>query len=1170
MVCRSGTALEAGIPSSAFAGLRDSFAFVCLPMNDEETCEAHVEVSAGILCSRWPVGGGVMLIRYGLTKVNRLMLNPSLRLRSGVAALTVYVIAVSVPPTVLMPIVASTPAHAQEEQDRNIWVFDPVYDFECSVVPRFTDKNLEAPCGYVPVALNGFQPGTYSVDCAWTDVVSGAGIVITERVTFDRLHDEGNPWARTCFFDNPPGDEVQVTVDGVADDIGVRNPKNLMPAGRQSVTVSLGPALTGWHENSDVSGQQLVQFRSQIEALREMTGGKLPSNLPRTYYSGDIPVCSLPCRIIEVKLDDPLPRDYELIVYMEPSQDGCLSLWHMSHYAEGIGRYYGRFAGQPFGDRLVTFDGMPEYSAILGVADNDCLVDQIRPTIVGNALAIDQNEEAQSSLHYLIIPDYDDVTVYVEIQSPRIYHFVVSDDVPINFRGDVVRSGRIGYGLSNRVRLDGQVPLPWVLPASAEATIAVGDQVAPGDKFEVAPVENWLMTDDLAELLSDQESERTSWYSHWIDITLRNFPAGDYWVECSEASIETGASFFTYGGVISHDGRITATYDRVCKSSGYLMDGDFQFQHVSVGSRAARVATEAERRSSGTPEGPDSESPGVEGERSPESGLDTGGEPGLPGRPRDLQLVLVGEASRDEFEFKIEWFAPVVGDGGAVRDYVVSVSTPSVPDLWPVSWIGLLLGPVEETFFVERTVMPYRGAHDQRYTVSVAARNANGVGPAATREIETPPRPWTCAVDPGQRKYELETTGGGWVLPWRVGGVTRIKALQDFTTFNGLRVSKGVRGGQVDGARNLSQSGCSWIAYGASVSDNAIVSGDGVVAGNARVEDDAEVGENAVVSGQAKLFDKAKVYGSARVTGKARIDDHARIYGEAKITGSAHVYDRAKIYDSAEVSGEGRVYHHAELFGNALVTGDADVHGDEDRPSDSARVHGDAVIRGDARIHGTAVVSGEVEFAGDIDIDEGEYDGDVEYLRLAASVVRAIYEDNLDLLSMCTTTRNWSEPERRRNAKSMVEREILGKPVPSINFDISEILRLDCLRWKATWELLGSVTPSGSEFALQYGLVLLRAANIPRTIKISKLMQTTLEYAGEAELINNIRGLLNVSKGLEEASGRVDAIQQEEDLLRELMIGSLNVIEAGRIRFIEVEGDTRIQGQLKNGRWRYF
>lgn len=1062
-------------------------------------------------------------------------------------------------------------------------MFDPVYDFECLVVPRFTDKNLDGPCGYVPVVLDGLQPRVYSVDCAWRDTASGETIVITERVSFQKKNEESIR-GRVCVFDDPPGQEVHVTVDGVAHMyqganaespifISVRNPKSLMPAGRQRVTISLGPALAGWHEDSDVSGQQLVQFQNQIEALREMTGGELPSNLPRTYYSGDIPVCSLPCRIIEVKLDDPLPRDYELIVYMEPLQDGCLSLWHMSRYAEGTGDYYGRFSGQPFGDQLVTFDGMPEYSAIFGVADNDCLVDRIRPTIVGNPLTIDQKDEEAQSRHYVVIPDYNDVTVYVEIQSPRIYHFVVSEDVPINFRGDVVRSGRIGYGLSNRVRLDGQVPLPWVLPESAEATIAVGDQVAPGDKFEVAPVENWLMTDDLAELLSDQESERTSWYSHWIDITLRNFPAGDYWVECSEASIETGASFLTYGGVISHDGGTTATYDRVCKSRGYLMDGDFQFQHVSVGSRAARVATEAERRSSGTPEGPDSESPGVEGERSPESALDTGGESGLPGRPRDLQLVIVGEASRDEFEFKIEWFAPVAGEGGAVQDYVVSVSTPSVPDLWPVSWIGLLLGPVEETFVTDRTTMPYRGAHDKRYTVSVAAKNANGVGPAVTREIETPPRPWTCAVDPGQRKYKLETTGGGWVLPWRVGGVTRIKALQDFTTVNGLRVGKGVLGGQVDGPRNLSQSGCSWIAYGASVSDNAVVSGDGVVAGNARVEDDAEVGENAVVSGQAKLFDNAKVYESARVTGKARIDDHARIYGEAKITGSAHVYDRARIYESAEVSGEGRVYHHAEVFGNALVTGDADVHGDEDRPRDSAKsakVHGDAVIRGDARIHGTAVVSGEIEVAGDIDIDEGEYDGDVEYLRLATSVVQAIYEDNLDLLSRCTTTRNWSEAERRRNARSMVEREILGKPIPSINFDISEILRLDCLRWKATWELLGSVTPSGSEFALQYGLVLLRAANIPRTIKISKLMQTTLEYADEAELINNIRGLLNVSEGLEEASGRIDAIQQEEDLLRELMIGSLNAIEAGRIRFIEVEGDTRIQGQLKDGRWRYF
>lgn len=1106
------------------------------------------------------------------------MLNPSpSRLKSRVAALAVYVIAVGVLSTVLVPVVASTPAHAQEEQDRDIWVFDPVYDFDCLVVPRFADKGLDSPCGYVPVVLDGFQPGTYSVDCVWRDTASYETIVITEHVAFDSLY-EDSIRGRACVFDDPPGQEVHITVDGFAHMyqganaespifVSVRDPKRLLPTGRQRVTISLGPALAGWHEDSVTVGAQLIQFDNRIEELREMTGGELPSNLPTAWF-GDVPFCSVPCRIIEVELDDHLPRDYEIIVYIEPLQDGCLSLGNISRYSRGSGNYYERYAGLASGDRVITFDGMPEYSAIYSaVVDDDCPADQTHPTIVGTALTIDQKDkENQSSVHYVTIPDYDDVTVHVEIQSPRISHFVAVE----GGRDDVLRSGRIGYGTSNRVRLDGQVPLPWVLPEEAEVIIAGGAQVAPGDRFEVAPVENWLMTDDLAELLSDYESERTRWRPYWLDITLRHFPAGDYWVECSEASIETGASFFTYGGVISHDGRVAATYDRVCKNIGFLMDGDFQFQHASVGSRGARVATEADRRSADLEEGSDSMSSGVEEEGSLGTGLGTGGGLGLPGRPRDLQLVLVGPVGDDEYEFRIEWFAPAVGNGGAVWDYVVSVSTPSVPDLWPVSWIGLLLGPVEETFFPWRTVKTVRGGYGKRYTVSVAARNSDGVGPALTGEIETPPKPWTCAVDPGQRKYELETTGGAWVLPVRIGGVTRIRALQDFTTVNGLRVSKGVQGGQVDGARNLSQTGCSWIAYGASVSNNAVVSGNGVVAGNARVEDDAEVSEAAVVSGQARLFEDAKVYGSARVIGKARIGDYARIYGEAEISGSAHVYDFAEIYGNAEVSGEGRVYHHAEVFGHALVTGDADVHGDKDQRSDSAKVFGDAVITGDARIHGTAFVSGEVEFGGDVDIDEGEYDGDVEYLRLAASIVRAIYEDNLDLLSKCTTTRNWSEAERRRNARSMVEREILKKPVPSINFDISGALRLDCLRWKATWELLGSVTPSPWEFALQYGLVLLRAVDIPRTIKIPRLMRAALDYAGDAQHINDIRELLDARGGLEETTGRINAIRKQEDLLQNLLIGALSAIDEKRIKFSEVEGRTRIEGQLKNGRWKTF
>ena len=651
-----------------------------------------------------------------------------------------------------------------------------------------------------------------------------------------------------------------------------------------------------------------------------------------------------------------------------------------------------------------------------------------------------------------------------------------------------------------------------------------------------------------------------------VSITLSEVPAGEYLLMCFEIGDEHGEAYLVDARAVVHDGRDSTGFTGCATQHVVLGLWSDDLSQEQLVAESGLVATGSDGGQDATQES------GEQDKSRGESPVD-GTEARMPGRPRDLRLVFVDEdgAGVGGDEFVIGWEAPFAGDGGAIRDYVVSVSRPSVPDLWFVSWLGSLLGPVEESFSTSRTSMRFEGAHSATYTVSVAARNGNGVGPAITGEIRTRRGPWTCAVDPGQRKYELTTTGG-WGWPWKVGSVTRIKALQDFMTVHGLRVSKGVLGGQVDGAHNLSQEGCSWIAYGASVSDNAAVSGDAVVAGNARLEDDARVADAAVVSGNAKLYDNAEVYGNARVAGSARIDDRAEVYDSAEVSGSAHIYDSAHVFESAKVSGRGRVYHGAKVYGRAEVSGDADVHGDDDRRNaelriedgqfkylDSAEVSGDAVIKGDARVHGSAIVYGEVEFSGDVNIDEGEYDGDVEYLRGAAGLVRAIHEDNAALFRKCTRRAQWTEREVRQAARHVVEAMVFGETT-SVDHQVSSIIRDECLKWEAIVELLRDVAPNGAELALQYGLQLLRAANL------SRMTQTILDFA---DGLNDIRDLINARDYIETASEKL-AVSSGESLRLQLMNGSLRAIEDDRIRFTEVDGDIRIQGQLRDGSWRYF
>ena len=90
------------------------------------------------------------------------------------------------------------------------------------------------------------------------------------------------------------------------------------------------------------------------------------------------------------------------------------------------------------------------------------------------------------------------------------------------------------------------------------------------------------------------------------------------------------------------------------------------------------------------------------------------------------------------------------------------------------------------------------------------------------------------------KKYELteesRTLSDGTVLH-------RIRALSDFTIYDGIDVSKGDLGGFIEREENLSRDGTSWVYDDACVYGNARVSGDACVSDDACVYGDACVSD---------------------------------------------------------------------------------------------------------------------------------------------------------------------------------------------------------------------------------------------------------------------------------------------------------------------------------------
>lgn len=169
----------------------------------------------------------------------------------------------------------------------------------------------------------------------------------------------------------------------------------------------------------------------------------------------------------------------------------------------------------------------------------------------------------------------------------------------------------------------------------------------------------------------------------------------------------------------------------------------------------------------------------------------------------------------------------------------------------------------------------------------------------------------------------------------------RIIACKDiFNSRGALIVRNGEKGGWVESAKNLSQSGSCWI-YG-----DAYAMEDSLVADDAIVEDRACIGGVSVIKGFAVIDDGANVKDStvcgwARVSGVANVKDNSLISGNARVCGFTSV-SNSVISDHAVVS-EHAVVVDSRVQDNAIVSGQAQVV-NSSNIKDSAMVNSNAQV----------------------------------------------------------------------------------------------------------------------------------------------------------------------------------------------------------------------------------
>lgn len=193
--------------------------------------------------------------------------------------------------------------------------------------------------------------------------------------------------------------------------------------------------------------------------------------------------------------------------------------------------------------------------------------------------------------------------------------------------------------------------------------------------------------------------------------------------------------------------------------------------------------------------------------------------------------------------------------------------------------------------------------------------------------------------------------------------VYRIKALKDFTLFDGKKISKGDLGGVVSSEENLSQDGRCWVCFGAMAADKSKVLEDAVLYDNTVIRDNAVIKGKATLHYYASMLDNAVVCDRAVIRNRATISENAFVDGDVIIRGNATVFGQANIRGDALIQGNAKIYGKALVASRAIVTEDAAI-GDNSKVF--GKISGHTLIGGNVVIEEGSIVSGNSNLLGNV------------------------------------------------------------------------------------------------------------------------------------------------------------------------------------------------------------
>lgn len=125
----------------------------------------------------------------------------------------------------------------------------------------------------------------------------------------------------------------------------------------------------------------------------------------------------------------------------------------------------------------------------------------------------------------------------------------------------------------------------------------------------------------------------------------------------------------------------------------------------------------------------------------------------------------------------------------------------------------------------------------------------------------------------------------------------QIKALEEFTLYDGRVIAAGTLGGTVASPKNLAQSGTCWVFPGVAVTGDAYISGNAVVENKKYIESLEPDSEDNPEAYEELISGNAKIYGNAYIDG-------GQVSGNARVLGNASVLNNAIVEDDACVSGD--------------------------------------------------------------------------------------------------------------------------------------------------------------------------------------------------------------------------------------------------------------------------